>query len=391
MRSRFIGGILLVVGTSIGGGMLALPLACAAAGFWPSTLLLLACWALMTLGALYILEANLYLPRGAHMVSMAAATLGRPGLLLTWASYLILLYTLLCAYISGGSDVFGGLFERMGWESAPWQRTSAFTLAFGAVVWGGIRRVDWFNRVLMFAKLGICALLVVMIAPHVDTTALAGGSLFAGLGALMVLLTSFGFAIIVPNLRDYFEDDITALRRVILIGSLIPLLCYLAWNAVIMGSITPDALVPLMQSERATSTLAQLLATRVQSPIIIAAFNVFTSICMLTAFLGVSLCLFSFLGDGLRMGGRGREGRMLFLLTFLPPMLVVLWFPGAWMHALSFAGALCVILLLLLPALMCLQGRRHFQGAYTVPGGSVVLWLVIVSGLGLLGFALATL
>ena len=32
MRSRFIGGILLIVGTSIGGGMLALPVANAAVG-----------------------------------------------------------------------------------------------------------------------------------------------------------------------------------------------------------------------------------------------------------------------------------------------------------------------------------------------------------------------
>lgn len=88
MKSRFIGGILLIVGTSIGGGMLALPVANAATGFWQSSLFLLICWAAMTLGALFILEANLYLPPGKHMVSMAASTLGGPGLLIAWLSYL---------------------------------------------------------------------------------------------------------------------------------------------------------------------------------------------------------------------------------------------------------------------------------------------------------------
>ncbi len=38
MHSRFLGGILLIVGTSIGGGMLALPIANAASGFWTSSL-----------------------------------------------------------------------------------------------------------------------------------------------------------------------------------------------------------------------------------------------------------------------------------------------------------------------------------------------------------------
>ncbi|ASQ45023.1 Tyrosine-specific transport protein [Legionella clemsonensis] len=101
MKSRFIGGILLIVGTSIGGGMLALPVANAATGFWQSSFFLLICWGAMTLGALFILEANLYLPPGKHMVSMAASTLGKPGLLIAWLSYLFLLYTLLSAYISG--------------------------------------------------------------------------------------------------------------------------------------------------------------------------------------------------------------------------------------------------------------------------------------------------
>ena len=81
MRSAiYIGGILLIVGTSIGGGMLALPVANAATGFWQSSLFLLICWSLMTFGAFFILEANLYLPPGKHMVSMSAATLGTPAL-----------------------------------------------------------------------------------------------------------------------------------------------------------------------------------------------------------------------------------------------------------------------------------------------------------------------
>lgn len=374
MHSRFVGGVLLIVGTSIGGGMLALPVANAATGFWQSSIFLFICWAFMTLGAFFILEANLYLPKGKHMVSMAAATLGNYGLLAAWISYLFLLYTLLSAYVSGGADVLNSLVMKTGLHLNEWQASTLFTLIFGLVVYGGIHFVDYANRGLMFGKLAIYCLLVVLIAPHVELHHFQHGDMKYIGGSLMILITSFGFAIIVPNLRDYFDDDIKTLKKVIFIGSLIPLICYLAWDAIIIGSLPSDGsqgLESLLQNPHTTSALANLLSAKVQSPTISALFNLFTSICMLTAFLGVSLCLYSFLADGLKLRERGKHGLGLFLLTFVPPLLIVIYYPGAYIHALRYAGIFCIILLLLLPALMCYFGRKLHQSVFIVPGGKV--------------------
>jgi tyrosine-specific transport protein len=387
MKSRFIGGILLIVGTSIGGGMLALPVANAATGFWQSSLFLLLCWAIMTLGALFILEASLYLPPGKHMVSMAASTLGIPGMVIAWLSYIFLLYTLLAAYISGGADVFGNLFSRIGIPINEWQASILFTMLFGLVVYSGIRRVDLLNRGLMFGKLAAYLILVVLITPHIDFTHFQGGHFQYIAGTVMILITSFGFAIIVPNLRDYFNDDIRTLKQVVLIGSLVPLLCYLAWDAVIMGGLSSSGehgLIALMHDKHPTSTLATTLSDTVKNTFISSLFNFFTSICMLTAFLGVSLCLLSFLADGLNLTKQGKQGLALFLLTFIPPLLIVIYYPAIYLRALSYAGIFCVILLLLLPALMTLYGRKKFSSCYQVPGGKSAQWLVISSSVILL-------
>lgn len=386
-NSRFIGGILLIVGTSIGGGMLALPVANAATGMWQSSFFLLICWAIMTLGALFILEANCYLPRGKHMVSMAAETLGVSGILVAWLSYLFLLYTLLCGYISGGADVFGSLFAKAGIPLATWQNSVIFTLLFGFVVYGGIHRVDVLNRGIMFGKLIAYAMLVFLIAPHIETAHFSGGNFHYITGSIMILITSFGFAIIIPNLREYFDDDIKTLRKVILIGSLIPLFCYLAWDAVIIGSLSQegsDSLAALMKSEHTTSDLANMVSNIVHSSLISSIFNFFTSICMLSAFLGVALCLMSFLADGLKMAQKGREGLSLFLLTFLPPLLIVIYYPGAYIQALNYAGIFCVVLLLLLPALMVIFGRKKFSSPFTVPGGNASTIFVILFSIVLL-------
>lgn len=385
-HSKFIGGILLIVGTSIGGGMLALPVANAAAGLWYSSFFLLSCWAIMTLGALFILEANLYVSRGKHMVSMAAETMGRPGILLSWLSYLFLLYTLLAGYISGGSDVFGSLAHGIGLTLAPWQSSLLFTLVFGLVVYGGIHQVDLLNRCLMFGKLGVYILLVFLISPHIKFQHFSGGDFSSIVGSVMILITSFGFAIIVPNLRDYFNDDIPKLRRVIIIGSLIPLVCYMAWDAVIMGNIPAQQLSALMHSEHTNSELAQALSLTVNNGVISSFFNFFTSICILTAFLGVALCLISFLADGLRVEQKGQAGLGLFLLTFAPPLLIVLYYPGAYIHAMHYAGIFCVILLLLLPVLMTIFGRKKFKARrYEVPGGVLTQALVLFFSVVLLG------
>ncbi len=381
MNSRFIGGILLIVGTSIGGGMLALPIANAATGFWQSTFFLIVCWSAMTAGAFLILEANLYLKDGGHMVSMANLTLGRWGSLFTWLVYLFLLYSLLCAYISGGSDVLSGLLAKIDLKLTDTQASLLFVLIFGSVVYSGIRQVDWVNRGLMFGKLGAYLLLVILIFPYIDFSHFYGGDYHYISGTVMILITSFGFAIIVPNLRDYFKDDIPKLRRAILIGSLIPLICYIAWDAVIMGSLSssgPHGLQSLMQSSHSTSELAEELANTIEKPFIHQLFNFFISISMLTAFLGVSLCLITFLADGFRWEQRGLKGGILFLLTFCPPLLIVLNYPGVYIQSLNYAGIFCVLLLLALPALMCLAGRTQGRvRSYQLFGGSKLLYILL--------------
>lgn len=315
------------------------------------------------------------------MVSMARATLGNYGLAITWISYLFLLYTLLSAYISGGSDILNSLLSKIGIHMSDWQTSSLFTLLFGLIVYGGIHFVDFTNRGLMFAKLGIYILLVFYISPYVDLSNFQHGSMRYVGSSIMLLITSFGFAIIVPNLRDYFNDDIKRLKQVIIIGSLIPLVCYILWDAIIIGALPSSGnqgLESLMDNPHTTSALVSLLSQRVQNTWISALFNLFTSICMLTAFLGVSLSLYSFLADGLKLSQKGSSGLGLFLLTFLPPLFIVLYSPGIYIQALSYAGVFCVVLLLLIPALMCYFGRKNYSSSFKVPGGTKTPFFVII-------------
>ena len=76
MNLKTVGSILLIVGTSIGAGLLALPLVTAEAGFFNTFLLLIICWFLMTAGAFYLLETNLQLPLNSNLITMSQRSLG---------------------------------------------------------------------------------------------------------------------------------------------------------------------------------------------------------------------------------------------------------------------------------------------------------------------------
>lgn len=386
---KLLGGILLIVGTSLGGGMLALPIATASSGFFDTCISLFIIWLAMTVCAFYILEVNLYLPKGANMISMAQKTLGSGGKAITWISYLFLLYALLSAYIAGGSDVFQDIFQNhLHFPISQFVTTCLYVLLFAIIVYTGIKTVDKLNSLLMYAKLLIYFTLLYLVFPYINPTHLTGGSWYGLKESAMLLITSFGYAIIVPSLREYFNDDVQALRKVIFVGSLFPLLCYLAWIAAIMGVIGANGdhgLLSLLTSQHQTSGLASALEHAAHQHSITNLFRFFSSISMLTAFLGVSLCLFDFLADGLNVSKKGLPGLLVATLVFVPPLTMVLFHPGIYIASLQYAGILCVILLLLLPALMALSGRKKgFATAFTTPGGTTPIFAVLILSVCLL-------
>lgn len=361
---KIFGGVMLIVGTSLGGGMLALPVANAEVGFPIASLLLILCWLLMTFSAFLILEVNLAMPKGSNMISMAKSSLGKPGEAVAWVAYLLLLYSLLSAYISGGTDILDNIFQLAGIQLPFIAGALIFVFLLGFIVYRGIQSVDYVNTGLMVSKLTVYSLLIILIAPHVQLFNLEEWDLRPVLSPLMVLITSFGFAIIIPSLRNYFDDDIPALRSVILIGSVIPLIAYLLWDAVIMGVIPhygSESLSSMLNSGHATVELTKALNDQIQNPLITQLFRFFTSISMLTAFLGVSLSLSDFLSDGFQLNKRGKQGFMVYGLTFLPPLIIILFYPAIFIKALAYAGIFCVILLMLLPLFMAYSIRYHHQ------------------------------
>jgi tyrosine-specific transport protein len=207
--------------------------------------------------------------------------------------------------------------------------------------------------------------------------------------AIMVMVTAFGFATIIPSLRTYFKSDMKKLRQIVIIGSFVPLLCYITWDLAILGSLPAsgnNSLLHILNSGHVTSELMIALQQVIHKNDITQLSRLFTSICVLTSFLGVALCLFDFLADGFKIPSHWYGRIVIAALTFAPPLVVVLFFPGAFIHALNYAGMCCVILLVLLPTMMVWRGttKQQRNTEWRLLSNRWVISIVFLIGVGLL-------
>lgn len=361
-----------------------MPLAAAGVGFGVTVALLGGLWALMCYTALLLLEVYQHVPADTGLGSLAARYLGRYGQWITGFSMMFLMYALTAAYISGAGELIASsINDGFGASLSPETGAIVFALIGGGVVCAGTSMVDLFNRFLFSAKILFLVVMLVLLAPHVHKVNLLSLPLEKGLAlsAIPVIFTSFGFHGSVPSIVSYMKGDIRKLRRVFVIGSAIPLIAYLFWQLVTLGSIDSHTFIGLMAEHSGLNGFLVALRNVVASPHVELAVHLFADLALATSFLGVALGLFDYMADLFQrsntVAGRLQTGAM----TFLPPLAFALFYPRGFVMALGYAGVALSVLALLLPSLLAWKSRMHHpQQGYRVAGGTPMLCAVFGCG-----------
>ena len=383
----FIGGSLLVAGTTIGGGMLALPVLTAAGGFMPSILVYVLCWLCMVATGLLLVEIFLWNQKETNIISMAQMTLGNRGKVAAWILYVFFFYSLTVAYIACGGNLVRDVMEALFTPSAQDLASCTspgfvgpllFVLLFAPFVAISAKATTRINSVLMIGLVVSFFVFLILGAKYVQAHFLTRSNLGLALLATPVAFTAFGFQGIVPTLTNYLGRDPHRTRKVILLGTAFPLLCYIAWEWLILG------VVPLEGLEEAKSlgqTSVYPLKNILHIPWLFCVGEFFAFFAIVTSFFGVTLGMIDFLSDGLKVKKDIKGRTLLALLVFLPPLILALINPKIFLMALTYAGGLGSALLLgLLPILMAWSGRYvlKMDSLRLVPGGRVILSLLIL-------------
>ncbi len=388
--NRMIGAILLVAGTTLGAAALALPSTTGLAGFFPGLAVMFGVWLLLMLTAFYLLEVNLRMKGESNIISMVHLTLGRPGEIFAWINYLLLLYALTAAYIVGCSQIANEalqhLFPQLQLPSMA--LPIGVTAIFGLIVYFGTAATDFLNRILMIG-LGIAYVgLVILGLPHVDPSHFFHSDFRYLAPSLSVVVTSFGYHIIIPTLSTYLDHDAKALKWAIFIGSLIAFLVYVLWQVIGVGVIPLEG---LRTANAKGDSVILILNSIVQSRFMILFATSFAFFAIVTSLIGVTLSLTDFLADGLKMKRTAIGRAVEVLLTFLPPLLFAIFYPKGFVMALKYAGIFVILLLAFLPPLMAYyerygpQTKRTFLPVeFKVPGGKAAVVATILVSIAIL-------
>ncbi|NRF29202.1 aromatic amino acid transport family protein [Vibrio coralliilyticus] len=375
-KSKVLGSTLIIAGTTIGAGMLALPLASAGIGFTTSLIIMVVLWALMAYTALLMIELHQHADASATLHTLAKQFLGQKGKWVASFSMLFLFYSLCAAYIAGGGAQFGERISQFtGVEISGMTSTVIFTIVVAAVVTIGTGTVDRVNRVLFTIKLIAMAMVLTFLAPNVTESYLLSMPVEQGLvvAAIPVIFTSFGFHGSIPAIVNYLDGNTPSLRKAIIVGSSIPLIIYVFWQIVTLGVVSQDALV----DNQGLSGLISTLSTKVHQSGLGQTIGVFADLALLTSFLGVSLGLFEFLGDSFNKKKAASSRIVVGAITFVPPMGFALFYPQGFIMALGYAAIALAILAIFLPIMMVKKARvaEDTQGGYQVFGGTAGLMI----------------
>nr|WP_275661409.1 aromatic amino acid transport family protein [Shewanella sp. Isolate7] len=383
-----LGSIAIVAGTAIGGGMLALPLATASLGTIPALLLLVAIWAVSIYTSLLMLEINLRAGVGLNVHAITGKTLGKVGQLIQGGSFLSLLFALTMVYLMGGSSLLKSRFEPLGIEVSHEAAVLLFTFIFGGFIAIGVSWIDKVSRVLFTAMVALFVIVVLFLLPEVSPNYILResaaqlvskgelGNLW--LAAIPVVFTSFGFHVCIATIVRYLDGDAMSLRKVLMIGSTIPLVCYILWLMVTLGTVGGATVHGF---EGSLPKLVAALQGIAHSSILQQCIDLFANLALITSFLGVTMSLFDYIAE-LTRARENLLGRVqTWLVTFVPPLLCALYYPDGFIKVLGFAALPLVVMIIFLPIAMALGQRKQNLGGYQVSGGLPALATTALLGL----------
>ncbi|BBG58842.1 aromatic amino acid transport protein [Providencia rustigianii DSM 4541] len=387
MKNRTFGSVFIVAGTTIGAGMLAMPIAAAGNGFMVSLAMLLGLWALMCYTALLLVEVYQHESHETGIGSVAQRYLGAGGKFITGFSMMFLMYALTAAYVTGAGEIItSNLKGSFSVEMADWLGIVIFTVIGGGVVCFGTSSVDFINRILFAAKIIFLVIILALMLPHVEQVNLLSSPTekILILAAIPVFFTSFGFHGSVPSIVKYMGGNVKKLRLIFIVGSAIPLVAYILWQIATLGSIGTHTFVGILAENAGLNGLLDAIKKVAQSSQTEFVAQMFMSLALATSFLGVALGLFDFLADLFKRSDNASGRIQTGLITFLPPLIFALFYPKGFVMALGYAAIALSVLALLLPSAMALKSRHANPRKYQVLGGTPALFIVFLCGIAVI-------
>ncbi|XP_073316306.1 uncharacterized protein [Primulina huaijiensis] len=379
-KGSVAGAVALVIGTSIGSGILALPKKTSPAGLLPSSISMMICWAFLLIEALLLVEINVGLLKKKKIKvdsdelevisirTMAQETLGEWGGAIATMTYVFLGYTSVIAYSAKSGEILYHL------TNSPESVSGVFFTALVTILItvGGSRSTDQVNQCLTTSMIGFLIAIEILAVLFGGWSGLDGssGHWEKVPDTLPVMIFALVYHDLAPVLCAYLKGDLIRIRASILLGSIMPLLALLVWNAITIGlSNQADQVADPLELLRRWSGVSLMV-------------DAFSLLAIGTSLIGTLLSFSEFFKEQLnnltlhspsvqipeKSGSfffisnwwkRNRTNFIANVLIIAPSLVASTTVPDAFSAATDFAGGYCMTMLYgVLPPLMALAMNR---------------------------------
>ncbi|HCU07119.1 MAG TPA: hypothetical protein DIC42_06055, partial [Holosporales bacterium] len=353
-----------VAGTAIGAAVLAQPLTAASIGYKNSLLLLFWMWLLMIIASYIQLALFKGRPASISFAKLAKMELGTAGEIVALCVKMLLFYSLLAAYMTGGTSIILGFLSQINVHIPHALGVFIFSVIFGGIVSVSTRAVDHTNRIFLKILFSLFAALLFFLLPQTQTVFLCEATTFDIKNWFIIIpifFTSYGFHGSIPSLVSYLKNDQKKLMLSFFIGSIITLFVYILWQTATLGTISCAQLATLNQDQLPVffNQIGHMSPYPMLMPHLL---NVFSFCAIVTSFLGVGLGQFNYVTEltenKMIIQSPAVKNRLNVLLTFGIPFIFAVIYPKGFILALSVASAWLAMLALILPGIMGIRSKN---------------------------------
>lgn len=348
----------LVVGNLIGAGILALPISLGLVGAIPSLLSILLYSSLMLFTA-DVLAREAGEAKNEHFdyPSLYGHYLGKIGKWVAILTNAILLYGVLIAYISGGTQIMSDI---LGISEAHVYVALALSVIFVVLTILDLSIIHKYNTVLILVLFLAFIGLIILSLPNISTPRLLETHWkYFGL-TIPLVVTASHFHNIIPTLCKELKWDVNLLRKAMILGMITAAIMNIAWTFCGIGCLdrTGDngLLTAYVNNLPATVPMSNVLHSNLFTILAVA----FSMIAITTSFLANGLGLMNFVKDILFHTFKIDKRYVVRLVTFVPPVITAIVWPDVFIKALNIAGGIGIVTLFgVLPCLIAVLKKEN--------------------------------
>ncbi|MCC8377997.1 MAG: amino acid permease [Rickettsia endosymbiont of Graphium doson] len=391
---KLIGSILLIAGTCIGSGMIALPMVLAKIGLIPSIILMFIIWFLMYYTSLINLELNLQAGKGLALGRLGRYFSGRIAKIIGMVNLKILSYALLAVFIYGGSSIIQNLLSL---DISIVYIGACYAVISILVLLLPLKLIDYINRLLFIGILIVIAILIIGLIAMIKWYNLPLFSsrykeILVWSEITPVVFTSFGFQVIFHTLTNYCNKNARTLKLAFLFGTLIPAIVYIIWTCSVLTVIhheNPVFYQQMVVGKVEVGELVKELSSIAKWQSVQLLVWIISTLAIATSVIGVGVGLCDSLKvsfSNLKCNSRIRD-IIAASTTILPAYIVTILIPNAFITVLGFAGMILVIIAILLPAYLLYKAKiKNFY--YPELKKKYLIVISVIIGIFIMGYEL---